>query len=603
MSRSGNALGKMNNAVRIGKQLHNTYALLETEATDYEHMKERIKQIIDSAISIHDYHGVAMGYRLLALFHIKYSDGDMALSALGMSEAIIKRNGLEHLLLELYIVYNKYYIEVESNEDEAAKYCLIGLHAAEEQGNDKWQVEYTMQLMQINDIYHIYDNELQHALSLISEVGCDYKVPISIRQMMLCIDNDDFHYAYMLNTQLLERCEEFMTNKEKLVVYNYRHLVCEKLGLYQEAYLAHQKYHDIYKMIEKQEEEAIINRLEVIAQIGRDLTTIMESEEVLHEVYNRLKGLIDIANISIALVEGDQINYMTRVSSQNDIIHVFAELNDEVSLGAWCIRNERELIINDLDFEYEQYIKEVVREKVDGDSDHIHSVINVPLRINGDVIGMISAQSYRKYAYSNDDLELMQIISSYVAIGMINAKQANTLKLLSIQDNLTGLSNRRGFVEAYDRKLCQDYPVIDRVGMIMIDLDHFKAINDQYGHMAGDQVLATIGDELSHIYTDLGDVIARLGGEEFALVVFNETIEIVEAIGEDIRKSIEELTIINNDTMIRLTASVGIAYAEEKASLNSLYSRADMALYEAKGTGRNKVVLYDLEDREQYRYG
>lgn len=603
MRQLDSSTGKLNGLMNIDERLQNTYALLETESVGYEDLKDRIKIIIDSAISMQDFHGVAMAYRLLALFHIRYNDGDMALIALGMAEAIIKKNDMDELLLELYIVYYRYYMEVESNEDEAAKYCLKGLHLADELNNSEWQVEYTIQLMQVNDIYHIYDSELQYALSQVDDIDCSFKVPLVIRQMSLCIDNDDYHYAFLINTQLLDKCSDTMSSEEMLEVYERRHMLCEELGLYQEAYAAHQMYHNIFKVLEKKKDENTIDRLEVIAQIGRDLTTIMKREDVLQEVYSRLKGLIDVASISIAVVDEDIITYLTHLSNTNKIITMKATVDDENSLGGWCIKNEKEVVINDLDYEYQNYVKDILKERIPNEERHIHSLINTPLRYNGDVIGMISVQSFKKYAYEPDDVELMQIISSYVAIGMINAKQADELKKLSVQDNLTGLSNRRGFVEAFDSKLNDETNMVETIGMIMIDLDHFKSINDQYGHLAGDQVLATIGDKLSHIYADLGDVIARLGGEEFALVVFNETEDIVEAIGEDIRKSIEALTIINNDAKIKLTASVGIAYTDGKESLNKLYNRADVALYEAKGTGRNKVVLHVFDDTEEYRYG
>ncbi len=405
-----------------------------------------------------------------------------------------------------------------------------------------------------------------------------------------------------------------MIIKKTMRYHELRSKVMAGLGDFEEAYKEKIIYHELYVEVEKRNGEKLVNqivnhqmdkatkRLDAIAKIGRELTTLKSDEAVLDEVYQNVSSMMDVANLGVGRLEEDAISYKTFFLEDSTIVTtIVTPLKEKNSLAVWCIDNTKEIVIGDLNQEYSKYVPGIRRWVYEGSSKHIQSVIYIPLLHRGKTIGILSVQSYEKNAYTQEDIETIRIISSYVAIGLVNAKQSEALRQLSIRDNLTGLLNRRGFSEGYDKLLKADNEAYSSVAMIMLDLDFFKAINDAHGHLAGDQVLSSIGRELSNIYSDVGQVLARLGGEEFALLVIDESIDIVEALSEDIRCTIENMCILYGDKSLSLTTSVGVAYYEDTMpELEELYQLSDDALYKAKKTGRNQVVLYKYySDEEQ----
>lgn len=172
------------------------------------------------------------------------------------------------------------------------------------------------------------------------------------------------------------------------------------------------------------------------------------------------------------------------------------------------------------------------------------------------------------------------------------AKQA--LRRMANTDGLTQLNNRRTFDLLLQRALQEAQREQKRVALIMLDLDYFKAYNDLYGHPAGDLALQSIGAVLASYPRRELDFAARLGGEEFALVLRNPDDAFLACICESIRHQIHsELAIehLKNPHQV-MTASLGATFSLANDTPASIYHRADQALYRAKDTGRNRVVIY-----------
>ncbi len=171
---------------------------------------------------------------------------------------------------------------------------------------------------------------------------------------------------------------------------------------------------------------------------------------------------------------------------------------------------------------------------------------------------------------------------------------------LSLRDPLTGLANRRQFLSIQERTI----EMVARSGesalLLMLDIDHFKKINDSHGHLAGDQVLRSVADTLSKCVRPM-DTVARYGGEEFAIILPNCHGAYGAMVAERIRATVEALEIAITPTQsIRITISIGGAFAPEWVrSTGALWTeRADMQLYQAKRQGRNNVQL----DQQQEIY-
>jgi diguanylate cyclase (GGDEF)-like protein len=168
-----------------------------------------------------------------------------------------------------------------------------------------------------------------------------------------------------------------------------------------------------------------------------------------------------------------------------------------------------------------------------------------------------------------------------------------------IRDPLTNLFNRRYFDETLERELArasrEKYPLC----IVMMDIDHFKKVNDTYGHEAGDTVLKTLG-ELVTRQCRQGDFVCRFGGEEFVLVMPNINVEVARTRAESILKAVRELTIPYGVFSLNVTLSMGISrYPGDSMAPRGLVRAADKALYTAKENGRNRVVLFcDLNESD-----
>ena len=164
----------------------------------------------------------------------------------------------------------------------------------------------------------------------------------------------------------------------------------------------------------------------------------------------------------------------------------------------------------------------------------------------------------------------------------------NELKSIAARDKLTDILNRRGFEEYLPEIMDYAREGGAEVGLIVIDIDHFKAVNDTYGHGFGDDVIIALGHMLSAHKGDDG-LAVRLGGEEFLLAVPVQSLDEACALAELIRQRWSRQSHYFQSSEVRCTASFGVSLLREAESVSAAISRADQALYGAKQTGRNKV--------------
>lgn len=159
-------------------------------------------------------------------------------------------------------------------------------------------------------------------------------------------------------------------------------------------------------------------------------------------------------------------------------------------------------------------------------------------------------------------------------------------------DALTGLANRRAFDEEIAKRFAhwQRHEIL--FGLVMVDVDRFKQINDQHGHPAGDTVLRGVAAQLKETLRD-GDFVARYGGEEFGIILPNQDIDELKRATERIRKSIERERFYHEGSELPITVSCGLAATRNGERLSELVKRADSALYRSKSTGRNRSHWHD----------
>ncbi len=166
--------------------------------------------------------------------------------------------------------------------------------------------------------------------------------------------------------------------------------------------------------------------------------------------------------------------------------------------------------------------------------------------------------------------------------------RSETFEHAALTDALTGMQNRRYFDDALREYLVEFRRVGRPIGLMILDLDHFKQVNHTHGHDVGDEVLRAVANCLKDM-TRHHDVVARLGGEEFAVVTPNMDEELLARFAERIRKAIAAMAIQSGNVRLKVTASVGLAIWDRKETAEEFYRRADRQLYEAKKLGRNRV--------------
>ena len=216
-----------------------------------------------------------------------------------------------------------------------------------------------------------------------------------------------------------------------------------------------------------------------------------------------------------------------------------------------------------------------------------------PLTAHGNTLGVlhVSIPDNRHKEWENCK-QLAQAVAEQVSLSLANIQLRERLQHQSVRDPLTGLYNRRYLEESIQRELGRAKREKSTLSVIMLDLDHIKRRNDDYGHSAGDKVLVIVSELLRNALRG-EDLVCRFGGEEFTLIMPGATLEIAAQRAEQLRCSIEQLTIdIGEETTLTVTSSLGIAaYPDHGDDAQLLLNVADDALYKAKHAGRNQVAI------------
>ncbi|MFQ5329527.1 MAG: diguanylate cyclase [Thermodesulfobacteriota bacterium] len=226
------------------------------------------------------------------------------------------------------------------------------------------------------------------------------------------------------------------------------------------------------------------------------------------------------------------------------------------------------------------------------------SFVSLPLRIDSRSVGVLNiSDKITGEVFSKSDLDLLQSFACYASIALERGnyhRMTEELKKISVTDELTGLLNRRYFQE----RLCEEVERAKRqckpFTLFIIDIDDFKAFNDRFGHLAGDEALRRVARAIRDAVRSI-DVVSRLGGEEFSAILPYTIKSDAHVIAERIRQTVEDLRFMGPKIPPDqwLTISLGIAeFPKDANSIDNLIDRADKAMYVAKARGKNRIIEY-----------
>jgi len=355
----------------------------------------------------------------------------------------------------------------------------------------------------------------------------------------------------------------------------------EVLSDYARMYAEHEKESNLKVALEGK-----VSRYYSLAEITSRAGSLLQEDELYDFIVTRTFQIIGYGKCSIMTLskKGDLVV---------EAVSGFSEKDSQRSPHAgdpvyqWVIEKKRPLLITNfsLDPRFSSF-----PDKEEG------SLICVPIMkkgegaSTGEISGIMEVRSPIPDAFKEDDLRLLSVLSDILMLSLENIRLYQKTQELSIRDGLTHLYLHRYFQERLEEEMkrCSFYKL--KTSLLMCDLDFFKKCNDTYGHIFGDSVLKEVSEILLASVRDI-DFVARYGGDEFAIILPETSIEGARVVAERIRTSVAEHTFHTDDHEMHITISIGIGSypGEGIATKEDLIAMADGALLQAKNTGRNKV--------------
>ena len=312
------------------------------------------------------------------------------------------------------------------------------------------------------------------------------------------------------------------------------------------------------------------------AELEAALRENEKTSRALRESEAKFRGLVSQSLVGIVLIEDGRFSYSN--AKFDEIFGYSAEEVRGVGPLQTAVESDRGLVAENID------------KRLRGEVSQLHYVFH-GLRKNGAVIDIECHSSVMHVGNRLLLISLIMDISERTRAERAVQVLQEELREQSIHDALTGLYNRHFLDESFGRELLLAERGGHPVSVIMADLDHFKAVNDRYGHLAGDEVLRVFGTLLTN-NARASDIVCRYGGEEFLLVLPGMTAEGAVERAEQLRQAMAATPVSNGVSRITVTASFGVAtFPTHSRTTDELIAAADRALYSAKAEGRNRVTL------------
>ncbi len=319
--------------------------------------------------------------------------------------------------------------------------------------------------------------------------------------------------------------------------------------------------------------------------LSREINATFDLEKAIDAVIERLPGFLQCRFCSIFFYYPEEQKLVLRGHNipgavMNTSLTVNASSN---VLMNRVIKLKRSIIVKDIERELNIRNNPQYQTK---------SFLNILLKNQEKIIGVLNlTDKLDGGSFSSQEFYLVNSFSEHLTVAIENANKYTRILELSITDGLTGLYVHRYFQEALSREISRADRYNMPLSLIMIDIDDFKLFNDTYGHQVGDIVLREIAILIKAELRE-HDIAARYGGEEFAVILPNTSLFQAKAFADRLQKKIANHVVIHSHKKLKITVSQGISEYDFRIEKNQFINRADMALLDAKGQGKDRVVVY-----------
>lgn len=335
------------------------------------------------------------------------------------------------------------------------------------------------------------------------------------------------------------------------------------------------------------------HQLATISEVGRSVTSTIILTDLLDNLVNLLRRSFGYYAVNVWLKNeaGDQLKLETCSGVANDNVDgtdLVLPLEKRSIITNVC-KSGRYRLVYDVINDAPDYIPLSMFPDT-------RSKVVLPLRMGDNVFGVLDIHSDKLDTFVYNDVLLLQTLADQVSVSIENARLFSKVEYLATNDALSGLYNRRYLFELARIEVERSSRYSCNLSAVILDIDHFKKVNDTYGHPVGDQIIHGVGEMLRKSLRTI-DIVGRYGGEEFVFLLPETDLPQAELVATRLCRKCAETVFDTTGGPVKITISLGVAKLEpNNTDLSYLLDCADKAMYRAKQTGRNKVVIYNKEE-------
>jgi len=331
--------------------------------------------------------------------------------------------------------------------------------------------------------------------------------------------------------------------------------------------------------------------MQILYEMGLAVTSGLGLDNTISTLFKQLKSVVPVDLFYLAMLDEKQ-EYASFIIFQKDGTRLDfnpLSMKERPSLTRYVIEKGRTLYMPDANADDAEFPeKDAV--KIPGHDER--SVLGIPLILRDQVVGALFLQADQPEAYTQDQIRLIETVANQASIAIENSQLFEKVQHMAITDSLTGVFNRHYFFAYGENEIARAQRYGCDLSMIMFDIDHFKLVNDRFGHPVGDQTLVMVTQACLAVLRKV-DVLCRFGGEEFAVLLPETALAEALIAAERIKGAIAEKRLRTEKGEVQVTVSVGVAELTNiKATLREMIEQSDKALYNAKSAGRNCVRAY-----------